>query len=265
MSQNRDSSSEDSSSSTAANNPRARYGASSYSPPKTPRPTFLRRLPDSPASSYRSARPTIPPIDKWTVSSLRQALSKNDVTSSSKLNKSELYDLYTKSLNNNISPQSTPIPKKGKKKGVPQNSPQNTPPSSAARPSSQRLSSHSKRPSASLGRTPIPTAGVPAMSAGAQPPTTAPIPTAQGAEAQGGSWLPPPPISAPSYGTFNTDTAAQASAWPNSSPNTAPPPASSSFWPEAQASAWSNWLSHNAPPPAPPSSEPAAHANVWPN
>ncbi|XP_052428992.1 uncharacterized protein LOC127970440 [Carassius gibelio] len=291
MSQNRDSSSEDSSSSSPG--PSLQPAGSKATPSRRgnqiepqaptrgrgtaraatrlprrlglPSPPPARTAADSPASSYRSARHTIPPIDKWTVSSLRQALSKNDITPSSKLNKSELYDLYTKNLNNNISPQSTPVPKKRQKKGVPQNSPQSTPPSSAARPSSQRLSSRSKRPSASLGRAPVPTARALATSPGAQPPSAAPIPTAQGAEAQGGSWPPPPPIAAPPYGTFYTNTAAQASAWPNSSPHTAPPPASSSFAPAVQASAWSNWLSHNAPPPALPSSEPAAHANAWPN
>ncbi|XP_059400735.1 mucin-2-like [Carassius carassius] len=290
MSQNRDSSSEDSSSSSLAPSPQpvsskatpSRSGnqiepqaptrgrgttrAATRLPRRLglPSPPPARTAAVSPASSYRSARPTITPIDKWTVSSLRQALSKNNIIPLSKLNKSELYDLYANSLNNNISPQSTPIPKKGKKKGIPQNTPQSTPPSSAARPSSQRLSSRGKRPSTNLGRTPIPTAGVPATSAGAQPPTAASISTAQGAEAQGGSWPPPPPISAPSHGTFNTVPGARASAWPNSSPYTAPPLASSSFGPEAQASAWSNWLSHNVPPPAPQSSEPAAQANVWP-
>lgn len=79
-----------------------------------PSPSPARIPVDSPASSYHSARQTIPPIGKWTVSSLRQALTKSDVQPSCKLNKAELYDLYTNLQLTYLSRESTPTPKKGK-------------------------------------------------------------------------------------------------------------------------------------------------------
>ncbi|XDV29780.1 hypothetical protein PO909_032822 [Leuciscus waleckii] len=62
------------------------------------RTPLLRGLPSpppaSPASSYASAHPTTPAIERWTVVSLRQALISADVHFSRRLTKAQLYDLY---------------------------------------------------------------------------------------------------------------------------------------------------------------------------
>ncbi|XDV14485.1 hypothetical protein PO909_014727 [Leuciscus waleckii] len=63
---------------TTSRSPRRR-GQSS--PPPARLPTF------SPASSYCSAISTIPPIGKWTVVGLKQALSNSDVQFSRKMKK----------------------------------------------------------------------------------------------------------------------------------------------------------------------------------
>ncbi|XDV14257.1 hypothetical protein PO909_002431 [Leuciscus waleckii] len=69
------------------------------------------RLPStSPASSYRSAVPTIPPIGKWTVAGLRQALGNSDIQASRKMNKAELYDLFVSLVNSQDDPQAEQSP-----------------------------------------------------------------------------------------------------------------------------------------------------------
>ncbi|XP_059371551.1 uncharacterized protein LOC132109467 isoform X2 [Carassius carassius] len=122
---------------TALRSPRRR-GQSSPPPARLP--------PSSPASSYRSAVPTIPPIGKWTVAGLREVLGNSDIQALRKMNKAELYDLY-------VSLQSTPkMTHRQSKARRAQNSPAQLPPSSSRTGSgSLRPSSHSNRPSASLG------------------------------------------------------------------------------------------------------------------
>ncbi|KAK2915762.1 hypothetical protein Q8A67_000136 [Cirrhinus molitorella] len=70
-------------------------------PSKSAPPTRRRRSPppsrpQSPASSYTLASPSVPPIGKWTVAGLRQALSNAEIKFSRKISKSKLYDLYIK-------------------------------------------------------------------------------------------------------------------------------------------------------------------------
>lgn len=117
------------------------------SPPPARPPSF------SPASSYRSAVPTIPPIGKWTVAGLREALGKSDIQAPRKLNKAELYDLYVSLQLPNLSPKHTPAPKASQRRSGARKA--RTPPlSSRTRSGSLRLASRSNRPSASLGRAP---------------------------------------------------------------------------------------------------------------
>ncbi|XP_052433429.1 uncharacterized protein LOC127974284 [Carassius gibelio] len=125
---------------TALRSPRRR-GQSSPPPARLP--------PSSPASSYRSAVPTIPPIGKWTVAGLREALGNSDIQASRKMNKAELYDLY-------VSLQSTPkTTHRQSKARRAQNSPAQLPPSCSRTGSgSLRPSSRRNRSSASLGRAP---------------------------------------------------------------------------------------------------------------
>ncbi len=93
----------------------------SHSPPPARTPA------DSPASSYRSTRPTIPPIEKWTVPSLRQALINSDIQAPRKFTKAELYDLYKNLKPTNLSPKTTPAPKVVKKHNKPAVTPRRTP------------------------------------------------------------------------------------------------------------------------------------------
>lgn len=81
------------------------------------------RLPSSPASSYRSATPTIPPIGKWTVAGLRKALENADIQASRKMLKAELYDLY---VSLQATPKTTHRPSKSR---TARNSPVQSPPS----------------------------------------------------------------------------------------------------------------------------------------
>ncbi|RXN14001.1 GPI-anchored 58 [Labeo rohita] len=94
-----------------------------------PSPPPARTPADSPASSYRSAIPTIPPIEKWTMASLKLALTKSDIQPSRKLNKAELYELYKNLQPTNRSPEPSPASKRTKKKSKPPVAP--TPPSSS--------------------------------------------------------------------------------------------------------------------------------------
>ncbi len=88
---------------------------------RTPKPRSLRSPPpsrqpsQSPSSSYASASPSIPPIGKWTVAGLRQALSNSEVKFSRKMSKAQLYDLYV-SLENTNSPTSKKVTKARKTK-----------------------------------------------------------------------------------------------------------------------------------------------------
>ncbi|XP_052416254.1 uncharacterized protein LOC127961253 [Carassius gibelio] len=149
---------------TALRSPRRR-GQSSLPPARLP--------PSSPASSYRSAVPTIPPIGKWTVAGLREALGNSDIQASRKMNKAELYDLY-------VSLQSTPkTTHRQSKARRAQNSPAQLPPSCSRTGSgSLRPSSRRNRSSASLGRAPDSAmAGPHPPPDEAQPSTTVPAAT----------------------------------------------------------------------------------------
>ncbi|KAL0159403.1 hypothetical protein M9458_043128, partial [Cirrhinus mrigala] len=176
---------------------------------------------DSPASSYRLVRPTFPPIEKWTIASLKLTLTKSNIQPSHKLNKAELYELYKNLHPTNRSPEPSPASKATKRKSKPPVAP--TPPSSSC-------------------------AGPHVTPATAQPSTTAPPRATPGPAVQASDWSLPPPVS------FSSEPTAQASAWPHLLPDSAPLPATSNSELAAQASTWSHWLSHTAPPPAPVSS-----------
>ncbi|XP_056104363.1 uncharacterized protein LOC130083381 [Rhinichthys klamathensis goyatoka] len=140
---------------------------SAQATPRTPRrrglpsPPPARTPASSPASSYRSAVPTIPPIGKWTVLSLRQALINSDIQPSRRMTKAQLYNLYVTLQSSNLSPKSTPGSKAasrpGKSREAP-NSPRPTPPPSRARFGLPHASPRGARISASLGRAPDSTA-----------------------------------------------------------------------------------------------------------
>ncbi|KAG1936323.1 proline and serine-rich protein 1-like [Pimephales promelas] len=133
-----------------------------------PSPPPARHHNPSPASSYRSAVPTIPPIAKWTVLGLRQALINSDVQFSRRMNKAELYALYVSLQSTNLSPKSMPAPKRTSRQSKAQDSPRwTTPPSQRTKSSSFPASNRSGRPSASLGRAPVPSAVRPRQQAAA--------------------------------------------------------------------------------------------------
>ncbi|ROI27818.1 hypothetical protein DPX16_23140 [Anabarilius grahami] len=137
--------------------PPARAATSSPRRRAQPSPPPARPQYTSPASSYCSAVPTIPPIGKWTVVGLRQALANSEVQFSRKLNKAELYDLYINLQSGYLSPKSTPAPKTANRQSKArkiQRPPRSIPPSSRTRSGSTQSSGRSNRPSASLGRAP---------------------------------------------------------------------------------------------------------------
>ncbi|ROL47987.1 hypothetical protein DPX16_3726 [Anabarilius grahami] len=122
-----------------------------------PLPPPTRQQSASPASSYASAHPTIPAIEKWTVVSLRQALISADIHFSRRMNKAQLYDLYVSLQSTFPSPKSTSSSKNAKahkSRKAPSSRPQKTPSPSLARPALSRASGRGSRPSASLGRAP---------------------------------------------------------------------------------------------------------------
>ncbi|KAF4101535.1 hypothetical protein G5714_017967 [Onychostoma macrolepis] len=103
----------------------------------------------------RSTRPVFPPIEKWTVASLRQALTNSDIQAPRKFTKAEIYDLYKNLKPTNLSPKTTPAPKVVKHRSKFTVSPHRTPPpSSSSKTSSRRASNSGARPSASQGRAP---------------------------------------------------------------------------------------------------------------
>ncbi|KTF78193.1 hypothetical protein cypCar_00045488, partial [Cyprinus carpio] len=123
-------------------------------------------LPSSPASSYRSATPTIPPIRKWTVAGLRKALENADIQASRKMHKAELYDLY---VSLQATPKTTHRPCKSR---TARNSPvQSPPPGSRTRSGSLHQSTRRNKPSASLGR-PLQSTRAGSLPEEAQPSTT---------------------------------------------------------------------------------------------
>ncbi|XP_026059296.1 uncharacterized protein LOC113043958 [Carassius auratus] len=124
------------------------------------------RTPSSPASSYGSATPTVPPIGKWTVAGLRKALENADIPASRKMHKAELYDLYVSSQ---ATPKTTHRPSKSR---TARNSPVQSPPSgSRTRSGSLHQSTRRNKPSSSLGRPPQ-SARAGSLAEEAQPSTT---------------------------------------------------------------------------------------------
>ncbi len=120
----------------------------------SPKPRSLRPPPpsrqplQSPSSSYASASPSIPPIGKWTVAGLRQALSNSDVKFSRKTSKAQLFDLFV-----SLGKTNTSTSKKVSKARKTINyhvSPTSSSRSSSGSPRAPRRS----RPSASLGHAP---------------------------------------------------------------------------------------------------------------
>ncbi|XDV37097.1 hypothetical protein PO909_006760 [Leuciscus waleckii] len=137
------------------------------SPPRTPRrrglpsPPPARNPPSSSASSHSPAHPNIPPIGKWTVKGLRQALINSDVNFSRRLNKAELFNLYV-SLQSTHPSVSAPISsaRTSKARWAPIARPAASSPSSHAVPGPAHAPRR-RRPSASLGRAPEPVAATP--------------------------------------------------------------------------------------------------------
>ncbi len=164
----------------------------------SPKPRSLRPPPpsrqplQSPSSSYASASPSIPPIGKWTVAGLRQALLNSDVKFSRKMSKAQLFDLFVSLGKTNSSTS-----KKVSKARKPINyhvSPTSSSRSSSSSPRAPRRS----RPSASLGRAPdsaVPrTAPPPSPS---QPSTAAPPATASRAAPHTGTTFQSPILPTP--------------------------------------------------------------------
>ncbi len=168
-------------------------------PPKRPgsiSPSPVGTQANSLASSYRSTRPALPPIEKWTVASLRQALSNSDIQAPRKSTKAELYELYKNLKPLTLSPKTTTKATRKRKHTA---SPRWTPPSSSrSKTSSRRASNSGTRPSASQSRALDFADERPDRdSAAAHPYTTDFSSTIPKPSTQTGFWPPPPPVSAP--------------------------------------------------------------------
>ncbi|XP_073715760.1 uncharacterized protein [Misgurnus anguillicaudatus] len=112
------------------------------SPPPSRQPV------QSPTSSYASASPSIPPISKWTVAGLRQALTNSEVKFSRKLSKAQLYELYISLGNDSPTPKKVTKSRKTKSQHFILTSSSSR--SSSGSPQAPRRN----RPSASLGHAP---------------------------------------------------------------------------------------------------------------
>lgn len=134
---------------------------------------------DSPDSSYRSTEPTVPPIQKWTVAGLRQALINNDIQFSRRLSKAELYARYVSTQSANLLPKSPPrkATSKSSKACKTVSSLCSTLPLSCTRSSTLRALGRHVKTSASSGRAPH-TSESPSDSA--QPSTAALVAAAAG-------------------------------------------------------------------------------------
>ncbi len=232
-------------------------------PPKRPdirSPSPARTQADSPASSYRSTRPAFPPIEKWTVASLRQALANSDIQAPRKSTKAELYELYKNPKPTTLSTKSSTKATRKRKHTA---SPPWTPPSSArSKTSSRRAPDSGSRPSASQGHAPDFADARPAEGpAAAQPYGTAfqstmPVPTAQT-----GFWPPPPPLPAQQPTPFCPGPAAQVNTWSQWPAYVAPQPGQG---PVAQTSTWPQWPPNPIPQPTPLSSGPVTQVDTGP-
>ncbi len=222
-------------------------------------PSPARTQADSPASSYRSARPAFPPIEKWTVASLRQALANSDIQAPRKSTKAELYELYK-----NLKPttRSTKTTTKATRKSKHTASPRWTPHSSSrSNTSSRRAPDSGTRPSASQSRAPDFTDARPAKGPDvAQPYGTAFQPAMP--ITQTGFWPPPPPVPAQQPTPFCPEPAAQVNAWPQRPAYVAPQP---SPGPVAQASTWPQWPPNPIPQSTPLSSGPITQVDTGPH
>ncbi len=200
-------------------------------------PSPARTQADSPASSYRSTRPAFPPIEKWTVTSPRQALANSDIQAPLKSTKAELYELYKNLKPNTLSPKITPKATRKRKHTV---SPRWTPPSSSrSTTSSHGVPNSGTRPSASQGRTPDFADARPAEDpSAAQPSDTASQSAIPKPITQTGFWPPPPPDPAPQPTPFCPEPAAEVNAWPQWTGYVASQPAPPGPGPVAQASTW---------------------------
>lgn len=236
--------------------------------PGTHSPSLARTPADSPASSYRSTRPAFPPIEKWTVASLRQALTNSDIQAPRKFTKAELYEfciLYKNFKPTNLSPKTTPASKVVKKRDLTVTPRQTPPSSSSSKTSSRKASNCSARPSASQGRATDSADARPSKDlAAAQLSVLAPSLAIPRPTTQEGVWPPPPPVSAPLPTPLSSEPSAQASSWPPWPAYTALPPASLSSEPVAQACVWLHGQPHSAPQPTPFGSGLTAQASDWP-
>ncbi|XDV45477.1 hypothetical protein PO909_013571 [Leuciscus waleckii] len=108
--------------------------------------------------SHLSVHPNIPPIGKWTVKGLRQALINSDANFSFRMKKAELFNLYV-TLQSSHPSVSAPIPsaRMSKARRAPIVRPTASTPSSLAAPGPSPAPRR-RRPSASLGRAPEPVA-----------------------------------------------------------------------------------------------------------
>ncbi len=221
-------------------------------------PSPVRTQADSPASSYRSARPAFPPIEKWTVASLKQALASPDIQAPRKSTKAELYELYK-----NLKPttRSTKTTTKATRKSKHTASPRWTPPfSSRSNTSSRRTPDSGTRPSASQGRAPDFTDARHAKGPDvAQPYGTAFQPAMP--VTQTGFWPPPPPVPAQQPTPLFPEPAAKVNAWPQQPAYVAPQPGPG---PVAQASTWPQWPPNPIPQSTPLSSGPITHVDTGP-
>ncbi|KAK2907409.1 hypothetical protein Q8A67_006394 [Cirrhinus molitorella] len=143
---------------------------SNSAPPTRRRRSPPPSRPQSPASPYTLASPSVPPIGKWTVAGLRQALSNAEIKFSRKMSKSKLYDLYV-SLGKNASPTSKKVAKPRKTRSHVSTSSF----SSRSSSSSPRATTRSK-PSASMGRAPDSAASLQAPPPSSSQPITAVLP-----------------------------------------------------------------------------------------
>ncbi|KAK2916428.1 hypothetical protein Q8A67_000802 [Cirrhinus molitorella] len=208
--------------------------AASHTPRRqgSPAPPPSRRPPPSPASSYASVLRSVPAIQKWTVASLRQALSNADVYYSRRMTKTELYNIF-------CSIQSTPPPKAAGNQATPRGTPYARPEqTSSPTRKGLRSSSRRSRPSASLGRAPDAAAVSPSL-----PALPAQLQPAAPAQLQPAAPLCAAPAAVSAHSQLLSYPHLFPEAWP-----VAPPPNSSVRLPPLAAQAHT-WSTLPAPPP----------------
>ncbi|KAK2867700.1 hypothetical protein Q8A67_025817 [Cirrhinus molitorella] len=221
--------------------------AASHTPRRqgSPAPPPSRRPPPSPASSYASVLRSVPAIQKWTVASLRQALSNADVYYSRRMTKTELYNIF-------CSIQSTPPPKAAGNQATPRGTPYARPEqTSSPTRKGLRSSSRHSRPSASLGRAPDTAAVSPSL-----PALPAQLQPAAPAQLQPAAPLCAAPAAVSAHSQLLSYPHLFPEAWP-----VAPPPNSSVRLPPLAAQAHT-WSTLPAPPPLSSTSAPGPGPDV---